>query len=317
MSATTINTKVYIKPGQQVRRLRVSTETSFEAFRGLILNAYESSPLLKEKEYDAQFLYLDDEEDWISINTEREFQDALSYFESGDELFRVKVVIVTKEKQQHLSQHPWSHQRPQHHHHRFHPTRCFRAPWQIFDGVNQQQVRSSETPVHTRQHSNDILSLLDELFVIPGSQQTTQKKSTAEAPVHKKQSESVDPFSGLINELFDALIGEKPESQQPHNKPKAHSSEIPIDEQSQPAQAEVHVEQQLVETQESVSEQPEHISNENPESPQPVAEEQSFQQELHSLEIMGFTNKSLNFHLLNHHKGDLVKVISQLLELTH
>jgi hypothetical protein len=260
--ATTINTKVYIRPGQQVRRLRLSpSETSFETFRALILNAFESSPLVQLlQEYDAQFLYLDDEEDWISINTEQEFRDALSYFESGEELFRVKAVIVTKQKQQQQRQVQHQHPLFQRFHCKPHPS-CFRrtAPQfepvsGLFDVLNHQN-RSSESPV------ND-----------------------------KKQPDSIDSFSGFLNELFDVLIEtDKPESQTTKSESNTASDISKL----------------------AVEEKPEELHTT---VPQP---DQLLQQELQSLESMGFTNKHLNVHLLKQHKGDLVKVVSQLLEVSH
>jgi hypothetical protein len=308
MAATTINTKVYIRPGQQVRRLRLSPETSFETFRALILNAFESSPLVQLlQEYDAQFLYLDDEEDWISINTEQEFRDALSYFESGDELFRVKAVLVTKQKQQQQQQHvQQQHPLFQRFHCRPHPN-CFRRAASqfepasgllngFFDVLNHQN-RSSESPVNDKK----------------------QPASSTKNPV--------DSFSGFLNELFDVLIEtEKPESQTTQSESKSQSREIPIDEYNQvPVENSVtqesdvathneESEQQLINTtSESAAEEKQEESHTTV-PPQP---DQSFQQELQSLESMGFTNKQLNVHLLKHHKGDLVKVVSQLLELTH
>jgi hypothetical protein len=271
-TAATINTKVYIKPGQQIRRLKVSPDTSFETFRGLILNAYESAPLLqfKDKEYDAQFLYLDDEEDWISINSEQELKDALSFNGSG--LFRVQVVIVAKEKKQNQTEtkvqlQPWFHHRPL----------CFQSQKRTQQPAQQQQ----QLPwFHNRTHCFQ-------------SKNRTQRLQQTEVPVEQQPAETV-----VVNIQESVPL------------PELEPVDVVVTQIEEP-------EEQLQEQQHESEKQEEEITQPVIVVEAPTIEDQPFQQELVSLESMGFTNKQLNVHLLNHHKGDMVKVVSQLLELNH
>ena len=97
MSSTTIQAKVYF-PNQQIRRISFSPETEFSEFKQTLIEAYESSPLFVPVEYDAQLLYLDDEHDWIMVNTQPEWIAAVSNLQER-ELLRVKVLISRKKNE--------------------------------------------------------------------------------------------------------------------------------------------------------------------------------------------------------------------------
>ena len=97
MSSTTIQAKVYF-PNQQIRRISFSHETEFSEFKQTLIEAYESSPLFVPVEYDAQLLYLDDEHDWIMVNTQPEWTAAVNNLHEK-ELLRVKVLISRKKSE--------------------------------------------------------------------------------------------------------------------------------------------------------------------------------------------------------------------------
>jgi hypothetical protein len=100
----TISAKVYFRPGIQVRRVTIDQSVPLETFVTELRNLYESSPLFPGGEYQTQLLYLDEENDWILVNTEKEWKDGIRSFtnkkehekKDEDSVLRIRFYIIRK-----------------------------------------------------------------------------------------------------------------------------------------------------------------------------------------------------------------------------
>jgi hypothetical protein len=98
-----ISAKVYFQPGNQVRRLQVANSKFKDLIEHLkqLFVSYVGNEHYNNELFDVQVLYLDSEKDWVSVNSEPEWTDALYYFkqEQGESLLRLKVIVVKKQQQ--------------------------------------------------------------------------------------------------------------------------------------------------------------------------------------------------------------------------
>jgi hypothetical protein len=123
-------------------------------------------------------------------------------------------------------------------------------------------------------------------------------------PVENKLEESVKRASPLVKRLFGIDIGKE------DPKPKEEESEVIVINE-------------LAEEKEPVVEKVEEIKQEvvdnHPEFPprndfmQPILK---YATEQETLNTMGFTNRKLNEHLLDNYKGDIVRVVNSLVQLS-
>jgi hypothetical protein len=102
-----IHTKIYYRPGNQVRRFRLDTNTSLSSFTTTACSLFIDSPFVTVKsisEIHVQVLYLDNENEWISVNSENEWIDGMTNFiqtyDCNENVFRVKVLVVSKKRLQ-------------------------------------------------------------------------------------------------------------------------------------------------------------------------------------------------------------------------
>jgi len=104
-----VKAKVYYQPGNQVRRLMVGPSGYNDLIEHLtqLYLSYGNNSSLDEK-FELQLLYLDHEGDWISVNSEQEWTDAVNYFVSEqqgrDNIWRLRVLVVKKQQQQQQDQ---------------------------------------------------------------------------------------------------------------------------------------------------------------------------------------------------------------------
>ena len=93
---TAVQAKVYF-PNNQIRRLSFNTDSELLQIKNILKTSFELSPLFSSitEDYDFQLWYLDDEFDWILVNTEPEWTTALT-ITSNQDLMRIKVAIVRK-----------------------------------------------------------------------------------------------------------------------------------------------------------------------------------------------------------------------------
>lgn len=96
--------KVYFKPGNQVRKIQFAVQGSYEDFMNHLLQLYLSyaGSDRYEPPFATQLLYLDDENDWVSVNTQNEWEEAIRLYNGQvqlkDSLMRLKVVILKQKK---------------------------------------------------------------------------------------------------------------------------------------------------------------------------------------------------------------------------
>jgi hypothetical protein len=114
-----ISCKIYLHPNSLIRRFQLDANQSYEDFDRLVREAF--GVLNTENKYTWQ--YQDDENDWVSFSTEREWRDAIFFHQqSGAKLFRLKLSLKSEPL-------------------------CFRRPahevrhWSVFcDGCNQSPI---------------------------------------------------------------------------------------------------------------------------------------------------------------------------------
>lgn len=308
---SSISTKIYIRPGQQVRRTVVHPDTSLEDFKRQVIQAYESSPLFVPREYDVQLQYYDEEGDWICANSEQEWKEGIRLYEvSAKELFRVKFTLLAKTQQQR----PTTSTSDDRSHIREHPFRCFGRLRGLRHGSRPYWMKEEKdtSPSTEQQESADqINNLLSSLFsTVFGPPQSEEKRYEYE---NKKDSSTEAHSNESENRGYHQPQNEISTISQP-----AYSEigDISVLVQEDDVPTETYTPHPSVSNNEEIHQeekdcQPQHMD--------PIEEQakEQYHDALITLETMGFTNKALNHHLCSHFKGDIPKIVSSLLEISH
>ena len=199
MSATTVQAKVYF-PNQQIRRISFHKETEISEFKKDLIQAYESSPLFVAVEYDTQLLYLDEERDWIMVNTQPEWSTALNNLKD-QELLRVKVIIIRKKKEEMVPRRV-----------RFGPgRRCeFAMNHPLFRLLSQRGEKQEETQSVDQTQA-------------PQQQTESSEEKKLESPVPTEQAEERTAEEPAQEELVEEKVSEVTSSNEP--EPTHHTEQ--------------------------------------------------------------------------------------------
>jgi hypothetical protein len=98
-----ISTKIYFQPGNQIRRLNLNpSEADYYELQDYLVNAYASISGDKPDEFTIQMQYLDAENDWIYVDSEQEWKDALYSFQTEQQekkkLFCLRVTVIKNQQ---------------------------------------------------------------------------------------------------------------------------------------------------------------------------------------------------------------------------
>jgi len=300
---STLTTKIYLRPGNEVRRLELNPNIdTLHSLQAKLKEVHEASPFYDSASGNFDFLiqYLDDENEWITVTTEEEWKVALKVgaaLASVDPraILRLKCIIVRRPKPLRESHRATVQGFPidflfaPQQQMEVRPTRCQRVLSRPCSIIGQnQQTQKKQDPFDLE---NLINSVLGAFFVESQdkSQESSnkgEKKETEEKPKREEKQEEI------------ALVDKK-ESSQEDEQPEHVDDEAPIIEDV-PEQPEKQEDQ--VKESETISEN---------------TKEQEFEYpaQLNSLVAMGFANEDFNKFLLRKNRGDITKTVAQLLEL--
>jgi len=296
---TTLTTKIYIHPGNEVRRLELNPNVdTLKSIQAKLKQAHEISPLFETSSannFDYVIQYLDDESEWITVTTEEEWKVALkvgALLASTDPraVLRVKCNLIQRPKQVRE------------------PHRASPQPFPIINLFDPQQR------IQTRPEGYD-QPLLSRTYPF-----IVQRKQTQE----KKESFDLD---NLINSVVGTFFVAPQEINQEGSSNKVEKVEIekfnteektPVEEKKESSQeVEPNKDEQLDEEAPIIGDVLEKQEKQERELISEDTKEQEFEYpiQLASLIAMGFANEESNKNLLRKNHGDITKTLTELLKL--
>ena len=303
---STLTTKIYVRPGNEVRRLELNPDVdTLQSIQAKLKDVHETSPLHNTtKNIDFLFQYLDDENEWITVTTEEEWKVALKVGAAAAivdprAILRIKCNLIRRTKpvsEPHRAppqRFPINHlfappQRIQ-----ARPERCQRflsRPCPFVGQCQQTQEKKESFDL-----DNLINSVLGAFFVEPQEKKNEDSSNKGEKVETEQQSKTEEKVE--VNPVEDPKAESLQECEP--TKEEQLDEDAPIIE-SIPEQQE---------RQEEVQKESEAITEDSKE------QEFEYPAQLASLIAMGFTNEDFNKFLLRKNHGDITKVVAQLLEL--
>lgn len=97
-----ISCKIYIKPGKHIRRINLAHDTPFEEFKKKLLDLIVSQIQEDLPPFLLHICYMDEEKDWITVDSEEEWKEALGNHVCQclpeKNAFKVKVLIQSTKR---------------------------------------------------------------------------------------------------------------------------------------------------------------------------------------------------------------------------
>jgi hypothetical protein len=337
-----LNVKVYFKPGSQVRRVKIDSTTTLEEATDQFIEFFESSPSFKLGEHSYYLMYKDEEGDWVSIDREEEWREAVANFlRKGEEpLLRIqflavnksleKINEVRKECQESIVNRYNDNVRPllqQLKEYLKDPQKQQEAKdWLVQVGVQAQEgfediqtwinrevpPKVDEVVKELEKMAEKVADKVEQMGVFPRT--PDQEPQHAEEIVLEVNTDPED-FILIDNEIQLEDEEERAELY-PETEFNFEPDFFPVMEHIPQPQEEVPevvvpvVEVPVVEVKEPEVVVPV-VEVKEPE----IAIPQQFENAMRNLEEMGFTDRAKNLHFLKDTKGDMVKTVSALLSL--
>jgi len=313
MASSTIRTKIYFTPGDQVRRIKIDSNVSYEDIKQQLTKYHEASPLFKKigGEYDYQVIYQDDEGDWVIIENEDEWREALISKRKEDDLMRIKFIAINKSLET------------------INKCRknCQKAVTDRYNNNVKPMINQLKEYLKDPQKHQEAVDWLKEITNRLGNQAQTGFNDvhtkvdtwlkTNEVP--QKMEEYIKEFEQMANTLADRVeevitntlvANEGEEEEEEKEYVIVEEEELPMNEEVIHPVEESHI--QLHDDEDEIKPVEEVIEIvKEPEIEVPP----QYIEHMRSLTEMGFQDKSLNLRLLKENKGDLVKTVSALLSL--
>jgi hypothetical protein len=308
-----IRTKIYFAPGDQVRRMKIDSNTSFDDMMNQLTKLHETSPRFMIGEYVYQVMYQDEEGDWVIIDSEEEWKDALStqVKTSDQQLMRIKFIAINKS----------------------------------LEAINK--CRKNCQKVVTERYESNVKPMIDQFKeLLKDPQKHQQAVEWLKEVTSKLGNQAQTGFNGVHNKVDTWLktneVPSKVESYMKEFEQMANTLADRVEEaisNTLAPQDDDEEEEQVIEVihpmEESHIQLHDHdddeiIEEEQVAPPQPVEEvvqvepekkEQEIEipreyvEHMRSLDEMGFVDRQMNLTLLQQNKGDLVKTVSALLSL--
>jgi uncharacterized protein YoxC len=308
--ASTIRTKIYFTPGDQVRRIKIDSNVSYEDIKQQLTKYHEASPLFKKiGEYVYQVVYQDDEGDWVIIETEDEWREALvSQQKKKDDLMRIKFIAINKSLES------------------INKCRknCQKAVTDRYNKNVKPMINQLKEYLKDPQKHQEAVDWLKEITSKLGNQAQTgfndvQTKvdtwlKTNELP--QKMETYMKEFEQMANTLADRVeevisntLANEDDEEEVEEYEVVEEVIHPVEE----SHIQLHEEEKK---EEEIKPSPVEEIVEIAEEKEPEIEvPPQYIEHMRSLTEMGFQDKSLNLRLLKENKGDLVKTVSALLSL--
>jgi len=286
-----VHTKIYLHPGNDIRRIQMNTQDSFQSFVKQLRDMYESAPFYtRATNYDTSVQYLDEESEWVTISTEAEWSFALNTMQaSNSQTLKFKCHYLSKENGHEGHHHP----HPHHHHHPHHPQHHPHHHHAHHHHHGRHSVNRCHHDGHPRPHTG-----------IP-----PRNMDVNDRPLFMCHGRRGHRFGFNRAEKKKNMEKETVQEVQPVNIPTVVNDNHLVDE-------DVSMEENIQTRPEETTVQTEETNVIVMDEPQMDTEEVfEYENQLNSLVAMGFPNVDFNKFLLQKNAGDLTKVVSQLLEL--
>ena len=333
--------KVYFEPGNQVRRIQVygfGYENLMEYLRQLY-QSYAGNNTSGEEKFATQLLYLDNENDWVSVNTENEWKEAVHLFKAEvqqkDKLMRLKVLVVkpsTTPKQQHQDKVVHRHvtcdgcNKTGIEGTRY---KCKDCPdydlcqtcYDIRSSVNINHGSHEFTAIHKPGRGRGCFRGSRGGFQCHGLKKSFPWDNIVVDVIRDDANVDEEQVQQLINGLVAQFTGKQPEQSTSTSETQPEQTQTPQD--NQPSAPEAHVipeepQQHFLDVSQTIPQQQQPVVEtvSAPVDPivEPVQQETEYAAELSALANMGFTESERNLQLLQRHKGDISRVVATLLQ---
>lgn len=324
-SAANINTKVYFKPGSQVRRIQLHSDDTLEAVKQRLIDLHQRSTMtIFADQMVYQLSYCDDEGDWVTMDEEDEWRGAVQMHlaqNSQEKLFRLqlsrtnlqlkKLNQLRRQCQTSVSEKYNSNVSPL----------LQQLKEYLSDPQKHQEAKewlidlANKIGSHTQEGIEDIQSWINREVPQVGTAYTDLEK-VAEKIVDRFYSEEenlqhseTEPQHVEEDAMQDSFILVE-------NVPEKQMESQPQQEQQMDIEPEV-IETTIVQVEPEVEQQEEApITEEEEQVSEPEFQVPAqYADAMKSLSEMGFTDKKRNLEFLQQFKGDMVKTVSALLSI--
>jgi hypothetical protein len=286
---TTIQIKIFLD--SEIRRISKPTKTTFDEFVQTIYSFYlnQKPEATEEQLASLTFTYQDIEGDWVNFSTNEEWREALQNFNQT-----LKIKVNSKKST------------PENKHCPFKNSKHFQFPsFQHFPSFNVEEMFGNPKEFNLENLFGGLLGKNEKENAFDFSELLNSENI-------QKAKKFLSPFLGEeCEKYFDEIVGNI-------------QKDLNVEKKS--GEEEISLEQVVIENEEKKVEYPkleepmESIVEEKVEYPkvdQPgeVVEkcEENYENLVELLNQMGFNQESVNRYLLNKHKGDIQKVIFDLL----
>lgn len=319
------NTKVYFKPGTQVRRIKLDANDSLESTKQRLIEYHQASPMFKLGEYSYQVMYKDEEEDWVIVDDETEWKEAVDSFLKRDgDLFRLQLMSVNKSLQ------------------KINQVRkdCQKVVMDRYNDNLRPLIEQLKLYLKDPEKHQEAKEWLIEISNKIGTQATEgfeDVQSWINREIPPKVEEAIKEIEKFADKVATGVesIGTSTGVLTAVTEPDHEIIEVNADPEDfilvddLEQQEEQKVDEgpvtypEVVEPEPEPIPEPEPVIQEEQKKPEPVSEPKVPQLEIpreyadamRGLDEMGFTDKARNLQFLKQYKGDMVKAVSALLSL--
>jgi hypothetical protein len=273
---STIQIKIFLE--SEIRRISTNSKTTYDEFVQTIYRFYlnQKPEATDEQLASLTFTYQDKEGDWVSFSTNEEWREALVNFNNV-----LKIKVQTRKSSEPKGNH---------------------CPFKDFQVPNFQTFPSFNVEMFGNPKEFDLESLLGGFLGKDQKENPFDLSELLNPENIEKAKKFVSPFLGEeYTKYFEDIVEN---IQKELNVEKKPEEEISLEKEQVLEKEESKVEYPKVE-EPKVEEKVEYPKVEEP--------KENFENLLEMLGQMGFGQESVNKYLLNKHKGDIQKVIFDLL----